>query len=81
MTDYTPVDCGLHSKYELAIMHRQALRLTWRDSNGELHTQTVLPADLRSRHHEEFLAVTGEDGAEQEIRLDRITHFEAISNK
>lgn len=81
MTDYTPVDCGLHSEYELAVMHRQTLRLTWRDNGGDLHTQAVLPADLRTRNHEEFLAVTGEDGAEQEIRLDRITHFEAVSNK
>ena len=81
MTDYTPVDCGLHSKYELAIMHRQTLRLTWRDNGGELHTQTVQPTDLCTRNHEEFLAVTGEYGAEQEIRLDKITYFEAVSDK
>ena len=78
MTDYMPVDCGLHSEYELAIMHRQALKLSWHDSDGRNHTQTVLPADLRTRNHEEFLAVTTEDGAVQEIRLDRITHVKFV---
>jgi transcriptional antiterminator Rof (Rho-off) len=74
MTDYTPVDCGLHSKYELVIMHRQTLRLTWRDTDGEQQTKTVIPADLRTRGHEEFLMVTGNDGIEQAVRLDRIEH-------
>jgi Rho-binding antiterminator len=75
MTDYTPVDCGLHSEYELAIMHRQTLRLTWRDTDGEQQTKTVIPADLRTRGHEEFLMVMGNDSIEQAVRLDRIVHF------
>lgn len=75
MTDYTPVDCGLHSEYELAIMHRQTLRLTWRDTDGEQQTKTVIPADLHTRGHEEFLMVMGNDSIEQVVRLDRIVHF------
>jgi Rho-binding antiterminator len=76
MTDYIPVDCGLHSEYELAVMHRQILRLTWRDIDGELHTETVLPEDLLIRHHEEFLVVNREGCIGVEIRLDHILHFE-----
>ena len=45
MTNYTPIDCGLHSEYELAIMQRRKIRLTWRDSQEE-HRDTVLPEDI-----------------------------------
>jgi len=75
MTDYTPVDCGLHSEYELAIMHRDKLKLTWRDADGETCIDTITPTDLRTRNSEEFLVVSGADGMEFEIRLDRIMRF------
>ena len=79
MTDYTPVDCGLHSEYELAIiMHRDNLKLTWRDANGETCSDTITPTDLRTRNSEEFLVVSGADGMEFEIRLDRILHCSRI---
>jgi len=74
MTDYIPVDCSLHSEYELAIMHRDKLKLSWRDANGETCIATITPVDLRTRNSEEFLAVSGADGTELEIRLDRILH-------
>ena len=75
MTDYTPVDCGLHSEYELAIMHRDRLTLSWRDTNGITRVEAVTPFDLRKRNREEFLAVRDANGAQQEIRLDRILGF------
>jgi len=75
MTDYTPVDCGLHSEYELAIMHRDKLKLTWSDADGETCIDTITPTDLRTRNSEEFLVVSGADGMEFEIRLDRIMRF------
>jgi len=76
MTDYTPVDCGLHSEYQLAVMHQERLRLTWRDINGQLRTEAVPPKDLLSRHHEEFLLVSREGGKGEKIRLDHILHLE-----
>ena len=75
MTDYTPVDCGLQSEYELAIMHRDKLKLTWSDADGETCIYTITPTDLRTRNSEEFLVVSGADGMEFEIRLDRIMRF------
>jgi len=75
MTDYTPVDCGLHSEYELAIMHHDRLKLGWRDAAGTIHLETVIPVDLRTRCNEEFLMVSAPDGTQLEIRLDRISHF------
>jgi Rho-binding antiterminator len=71
-TDYVPVDCGLYSEYELAIMHRDRLRLSWRDSAGNAHIGVVTPTDLRTRNGAEFMIVTAQDGAKLEIRLDRI---------
>jgi Rho-binding antiterminator len=74
MTDYTPVDCGIHSEYELAIMHHEKLDLGWSDAAGAIHLATVLPVDLCTRNSEEFLVVATTEGAQLEIRLDRITH-------
>ena len=73
MTDYEPIDCGLHSEYELAIMHRNTLILSWCDSAGTEHIEQLVPTDLRNRNGEEFMVVLNTKGEELEIRLDRIT--------
>lgn len=72
MTDYIPIDCSRYSEFELAIMHRTRLRLSWRDAAGNLHLETLLPTDLRTRRGAEYLVVASTTGREQEIRLDRI---------
>ena len=72
MTDYTPVDCALHSEYQLAIMRRQTLRLTRHDIEDELRPTTVLPEDLRTRYHEEFLVIRREGRKGEEIWLHHI---------
>jgi Rho-binding antiterminator len=71
-TDYTPIDCGLYSEFELAIMHRSRLQVSWRDTQGSAHLEVLMPVDLSTRHGEEFLVAVDSLGAEQEIRLDRI---------
>lgn len=76
--DYSPIDCALYSHYELAIMHRNRLRLTWRDAGGEVHIGVVTPIDLRTRQGAEFMIATQQDGAKLEIRLDRITSCATI---
>lgn len=72
MSDYIPIDCSLYSQYELAIMHRQKLRLTWRDPQGVWHLETLLPLNLQTRHHAEYLQLRTLAGTELEIRLDQI---------
>ena len=74
MSDYKPIDCGLYSEYEVAILHRSRLRLSWRDSSETVHIEVITPRDLRTRQGEEFLVVSGQDGRQQEIRLDHILH-------
>jgi Rho-binding antiterminator len=71
-TDYKSIDCALYSEFELAIMHRTRLRLSWREPGGTARIEVLVPIDLRTRHGEEFLAAIGQDGTEREIRLDRI---------
>jgi Rho-binding antiterminator len=77
-TDYVPVDCGLYSEYELAIMHRDKLRLSWQDHAGDAHIGVVVPTDLRTCNGAEFMIVTGQDGSTLEIRLDRILQYTRI---
>ena len=75
MTDYTPIDCGLHSEYELAIMRRQSLRLAWSDARGTIHIGIYHPLDLHTREGEEFMVVADVDGTEIQIRLDHIMSY------
>jgi Rho-binding antiterminator len=71
-TDYTPIDCALYSEFELAIMHRTRLQVSWRDTHGSPHLEVLIPVDLRTRQGEEFLVAVDALGGEREIRLDRI---------
>jgi transcriptional antiterminator Rof (Rho-off) len=72
MTDYRPIDCGLHSAYELAVMHAEKLRLSWYDDAGTKHVDLLVPADLVTRGGEEFMVALTAGGEKMEIRLDRI---------
>ncbi|MEZ5542278.1 MAG: transcriptional antiterminator, Rof [Pseudomonadota bacterium] len=78
MTDYIPIDCAIHSDYELAIMRRRQLRLTWRGEDSVIHIKTVTPTDLRTCNHEEFIDVTDVEGTTYSIRLDRIQKHEIL---
>lgn len=69
--DYRPISCVRYSHYELAIMHRRALRLMWCDGNL-IHYATVLPLDLQTRNHAEYLIGRDACGADVRIRLDLI---------
>lgn len=80
MTDYVPIDCAVHSGYELAIMHRQRLRLTWRGDDGLIHIKMVTPTNLRTLNHEEFMDVIDEQGDTYSIRLDHIQKHEILQS-
>ena len=76
---YTPIDCGLYSEYEVAILHRQRLRMTWQDEKGNEQTDDVLPQDLKTEDKREYLIATGSDGSLKRIRLDLIRKAAAAS--
>lgn len=76
MTDkfepYTPITCGLHSEYELAIMRRASLHIGWQDDNGQQRIGTLWPIDLLTRNHVEYLVARDAGNEIHHIRLDRI---------
>ncbi len=72
-TDYVPVDCGLHSEYELAVMQHRKLHLCWRDDGQTVQSGTVTPLDLYTADGEEYIIVRDAQGSQKHIRLDRIT--------
>jgi Rho-binding antiterminator len=75
---YIPIDCGDYSNYELAIMRRRKLRLSWQGDDGLSHLETVLPKDLKTQKREEYLIAETSNGDELSIRLDRILTMEQI---
>jgi len=78
MTDYTPIDCRQYSEYELAILHRRRLRVTWHEADGQTHIDALTPVDLLTRRQEEFLIVENSTGQRLELRLDYIVKTEAL---
>jgi transcriptional antiterminator Rof (Rho-off) len=72
---YAPIACSRYSEYEVAIMHRQKLLLRWHEGNV-VYEQIVLPVDLKTERHEEFLILHDDSGALRTIRLDHIRKME-----
>jgi Rho-binding antiterminator len=72
---YAPIACARYSEYEVAILHRQKLHLRWNDANVH-YDETVLPLDLKTANHEEFLVCRTATGQILTIRLDRIHRME-----
>lgn len=78
--NYTPIDCGVYSEYEVAIMHRRRLRLHWQDESGTDHVESVMPQDLETRDKCEYLIAQRQDGSTLQLRLDRILRA-AVADK
>lgn len=78
MTDYTPIDCALYSEYELAIVQRKRLRISWTDPNGQTCIEVFTPLDLLTRDHAEYLIASRVDEQRIELRLDRIIRSEPL---
>jgi Rho-binding antiterminator len=76
MTDYTPIPCSQYDRYEIAIMHRRRLRLTWHAENI-VYRRVVEPIDLQTRNGEEFL-ICCNSGQTVSIRLDQIRKAETL---
>ena len=69
---YKPVSCTTHSEYELAILHKRKLRLRWQDASGEIRTEEVMPIDMITHDHAEYLECTNESNETKQLRLDKI---------
>jgi Rho-binding antiterminator len=78
MSDYRPIDCARYSEYELAIMHRERLRIAWQEPGGQPRIDVVTPIDLLTLNHEEFLVVDRAEDHGLRLRLDYIRKTETL---
>jgi len=70
---YQPISCELHSEYELAIMHKNRLCITWRKDGIIVMDENVIPVDIQTKNKAEYLIVkTHKNNAVYSIRLDYI---------
>jgi hypothetical protein len=51
-------------------MRRQRMNAGWRDGDGALHAETIIPLDLAAREGVEWLKARGAAGSELVLRLD-----------
>ena len=78
MSDYRPIDCRAYGEFELAIVRRQHLRVSWRDNAGLDHIEILKPEDLETCKGEEFLHASNKHGDRFRLRLDWIRHAEVL---
>ena len=78
MSDYHPISCETYDHYEIAILHGQRLRVTWRDGDAISHVEVVQPCDLQTRNGAEYLLARTQSGRMLELRLDQIAHAQVV---
>jgi Rho-binding antiterminator len=76
MSDYRPIPCALYSRYELAILRRQRLRLRWRENDNVTRVDFLAPKDLLTAKGEEFLIAEDSAGRSLRLRLDHILEIQ-----
>ncbi|MES9905581.1 MAG: Rho-binding antiterminator [Sedimenticola sp.] len=69
MSDYHPVSCELHSRYELLAIEQRTVLLRLKEKDKQL---TGVIRDVYSRERVEYLQLQTSAGKLQEIRLDGI---------
>ena len=68
-SEYRPVDCSLHDRYESWAVERTVLTVEWSDDAGEPRHAESRITDIRVMDGAEFLVLASGDV----IRLDRLT--------
>jgi Rho-binding antiterminator len=69
---YQPIPCALHESYELAVLRRVAIDLSWRSADNFIQRARLVPEDVFTREGAEYLLAIALDGDRHLIRLDRI---------
>ena len=75
---YQPISCELHSQYELAIMHKNKLELSWIENNVLVEQSNIQPLDVLTRDKAEYLVAINEDNEKLFLRLDQITKMRIL---
>ena len=76
-TGYRPISCANHDVFEIAMLHRARLHLTWIEKNV-LQDKIVTPLDIETANHEEFLIARSTTGQTFRLRLDWIREIRAL---
>ena len=76
--DYEPIACSLYSRYELAIMRRALLQLSWAGHNTTTRVEILQPVDLRTHRSAEYLIARSPSGVTRVLRLDRIRRVRVL---
>lgn len=78
---YKAISCELHSQYELAVMHKNKLCLTWH-KDGEIITETnIVPIDVQTKNKAEYLVAKSSKQENIFIRLDYIIEMSVIDSQ
>lgn len=75
---YQPVSCELHSQYELAIMHKSKLELSWLSAGKLVNEINILPLDVQTKDKAEYLLAVNQENKNLCIRLDHITKMRIL---
>jgi len=68
---YIPINCGLHSNYELLAMHRRRVGICW-DSASKMEEKTGRVVDVFTHNKAEYLRLLLPSEDTIDIRLDHI---------
>lgn len=70
-SEYRPIPCALHERLEFSVLRKLFLRIEYDGPGGRI-AEWVLPLDVATRQGAEWLKFRTNDGAIEEIRLDRL---------
>lgn len=74
MSDYTPIDCGIHDHLELTAMRGVPVTVDFVEADGTPKRVRANRLDtIRVADGAEFAVFTLEDGERLEVRLDRLS--------
>lgn len=76
---YQPISCELHSQYELAIMRKDKLQLSWLSASQIVSKTNITPLDVLTKNKAEYLIAVNSDNKNLCIRLDHITEMRILS--
>ncbi len=68
MTEYRPIDCGIHDQLEHVAVLRRLCRIRFQGENGGEQIALTRIVDIFARNGEEFVRLESGD----EVRLDRL---------
>ena len=74
---YQPISCELYSEYELAIIQHKKIKLVWKENDRHC-IGLVMPLDLITEDHQEFLIAQDQHKQLLRVRLDHICSQEFI---